>query len=44
MTIYFVAGYRIMEIVETTGGIVIKGGDSWWSSMLKESADGYRCW
>ena len=27
-----------MEIVETTGGIVAEGRDSWWSSMLVETA------
>ena len=32
----------ILEITEMTGGIVVKGGDSWWMSMLVESAGGRR--
>ncbi len=27
-----------MEIVETTGGIVVDSRDSWWSSLLVETA------
>ena len=49
MTIYFVEQLQIMlvltiGILETTGGIAVEGGDSWWSSMLVESAGGRCCW
>ena len=27
-----------MDIVETTGRLVVEGGDRWWSSILVESA------
>ena len=49
MTIYFVAGYRIMdllmmEIVEKTGGIVVEGRDSWWLSLIVKRVSSHCCW
>ena len=32
-----------MEIVETSGGIVVEGRDRWWSSLIVETAGGRRC-